>query len=97
MTAYVIRGALVTAVGSASLTLSEGEISIGSAQEIEASGLSRVQLAAIWDALPGTNRLRTVSPRPGGSGRRFRNCRYRPSWLLLARGPARSRPRSWVC
>jgi hypothetical protein len=57
MTVYVIRGALVTAVAAAPLTLSEDEVLIRSADEIEASGLSRVQLVAIWNALPGTDRI----------------------------------------
>ena len=69
MTAYVVRGALVTAVASAPLTLSEGEILIGSAQEIEASALSRGQLAAIWNGLPGTNPISRFKDRKSAARR----------------------------
>src|SRR3954471_22753530 len=69
MAAYVIRGTLVTAVASAPLTLSEGEVLIGSAEEIEASALSRVQLAAIWNALPGTTRISRFKDRKSAARR----------------------------
>ena len=55
MTAYVIRGVVVTAVAAAPLTLPEDEILIRSADEIAASGLPRAQLAAIWNARPGNH------------------------------------------
>ena len=54
MTLYIIRGDTVTAYASAPARASEDELRIRSAKEIETSGLSNAQMAAIWNALPGT-------------------------------------------
>src|SRR5205814_1851427 len=57
MTLYVIRGDSVTAHGSAPAIVSQGELVVQSIDDIEASGLSKVELTAIWNALPGTAKL----------------------------------------
>src|SRR3984893_1264919 len=54
MTLYMIRGDTVTAYASAPARASEDELRVRSAKEIETSGLSNAQMAAIWNALPGT-------------------------------------------
>ena len=54
MTLYMICGDTVTAYASAPARGSEDELRVRSAKEIEASGLSNAQMAAIWNALPGT-------------------------------------------
>ena len=54
MTLYIIRGDTVTAYASAPVRDSEGELRVRSAKEIEASRLTNAQMAAIWNALPGT-------------------------------------------
>jgi hypothetical protein len=54
MTLYIIRGATVTAYASPPARGSEDELRVRSAKEIEASGLTNAQMAAIWNALPGT-------------------------------------------
>src|SRR6202023_2002311 len=54
MTLYIIRGDTVTAYASAPARGSEDELRVRSAKEIETSGLSNAQMAAIWNALPGT-------------------------------------------
>jgi hypothetical protein len=54
MTLYIIRGDTVTAYASAPARASEDELRVRSAKEIEASRLSNAQMAAIWNALPGT-------------------------------------------
>ncbi len=54
MTLYIIRGDTVTAYASAPARASEDELRVRSAKEIETSGLSNAQMAAIWNALPGT-------------------------------------------
>src|SRR5712664_1177638 len=54
MTLYMIRGDTVTAYASPPARGSEDELRVRSAKEIEASGLTNAQMAAIWNALPGT-------------------------------------------
>jgi Protein of unknown function (DUF3489) len=54
MTLYIIRGDTVTAHASAPARASKDELQLRSAKELEASQLSNAQLAAIWNALPGT-------------------------------------------
>ena len=54
MTLYIIRGDAVTAYASAPARALEDKLRVRSAKEIETSGLSNAQMAAIWNALPGT-------------------------------------------
>jgi Protein of unknown function (DUF3489) len=54
MTVYIIRGDVVTARSSAPSKGAEGEVVIGSAEEIAGSALSLGQMVAVWNALPGT-------------------------------------------
>ena len=54
MTLYIIRGDTVTAYASPPARGSEDELRVRSANEIEASRLTNAQMAAIWNALPGT-------------------------------------------
>src|SRR6202158_649899 len=54
MTLYMICGDTVTAYASAPARTSEDELRVRSAKEIEASRLTNAQMAAIWNALPGT-------------------------------------------
>ena len=54
MTLYIICGDTVTAYASAPARGSEDELRVRSAKEIEASGLTNAQMAAIWNALSGT-------------------------------------------
>ena len=57
MIVYIIRGEAVIAHRSAPVSLSEGEVVIGSAEEIAVSGLSLARMVAIWNALPGTTSI----------------------------------------
>ena len=57
MTLYVIRGDSVTAYSSAPSTISDRELVVQSIEDIDASGLSKAELTAIWNALPGTTKL----------------------------------------
>ena len=57
MTVYIIQGEVVIAHRSAPVSLLEGEVVIGSADEIAASGLSLARMVAIWNALPGTTAI----------------------------------------
>ena len=71
MTLYVIRGDSVTAHSSAPATISDGELVVKSIEDIEASGLSKAELTAIWNALPGTTKLAKFKPqncRPAALG-----------------------------
>jgi hypothetical protein len=54
MTLYIIGGDTVTAYASTPARGSEDELRVRSAKEIEASRMSNGQMAAIWNALPGT-------------------------------------------
>jgi hypothetical protein len=54
MTLYIIRGVTVTSYASAPARGSEDELRVRSAKEIETSRMSNAQMAAIWNALPGT-------------------------------------------
>jgi hypothetical protein len=54
MTLYIIHGDTVTAYASPPARGSEDELRVRSAKEIETSQLSNAQMAAIWNALPGT-------------------------------------------
>jgi hypothetical protein len=60
---YVIRGETVIACTSAPELHSEGDIVIGSADEIAASGLSLARLVAVWNALPGTTAINKFQDR----------------------------------
>jgi hypothetical protein len=57
MTLYVIHGDEVAAFASAPPRAAEDELRVRSAKELEASGLSNARLVAIWNALPGTDRI----------------------------------------
>jgi hypothetical protein len=54
MRLYIIRGDTVTAYASPPTKSSEDELRVRSAKEIKASRLTNAQMAAIWNALPGT-------------------------------------------
>jgi hypothetical protein len=54
MTLYIIHGDTVTAYASAPVRASQDELRVRSAKEIETSRMSNAQMAAIWNALPGT-------------------------------------------
>ena len=57
MMLYVIRGDSVTAHAASLATISDGELVVQSIQDLEASGLSKAKLTAIWNALPGATKL----------------------------------------
>ncbi len=69
MTLYVIRGDSVTAYASPPATISEGEVVVQSIEDIEASGLSIAELAAIWNALPGATKLAKFKDRKAAARR----------------------------
>ena len=69
MTHYVIRGDSVTAHASPPATISEGELVVQSIEDIEASGLSKAELTAIWNALPGATKLAKFKDRKAAAQR----------------------------
>jgi hypothetical protein len=69
MTLYVIRGDRVTAHISPPATISEGELVVQSLDDIEASGLSKAGLTAIWNALPGATKLAKFKDRKAAAQR----------------------------
>jgi hypothetical protein len=54
MAVYIIHDDTVTACGSRPDRISEGDLVVGSADEIAASDLTLARMVAIWNALPGT-------------------------------------------
>lgn len=69
MTLYVIRGDSVTAHASLPATISAGELLVQSLEDIEASGLSKAELTAIWNALPGATKLAKFKDRKAAAQR----------------------------
>ncbi len=69
MTHYVIRGDSVTAHASPPATISESELVVQSIEDIEASGLSKAELTAIWNALPGATKLAKFKDRKAAAQR----------------------------
>src|SRR3954453_10307410 len=69
MVVYIIQGEVVIARQSAPGSLSEGEVVVGSAEEIMASGLSLARLVAIWNALPGTTAITKFQDRKAAARR----------------------------
>jgi hypothetical protein len=69
MTLYVIRGDCVTAHISPPAPISEGELVVQSLADIEASGLSKAELTAIWNALPGVSKLAKFKDRKAAAQR----------------------------
>ena len=69
MALYVIRGDSVTAHASPPATISEGELMVQSIEGIEASGLSKAELTAIWNALPGATKLAKFKDRKAAAQR----------------------------
>ncbi len=69
MTLYLIRGDSVTAHATAPEAISEGEVAVQSIEDIEASGLSKAELTAIWNALPGATKLAKFKDRKAAARR----------------------------
>src|SRR3954454_17667348 len=83
MTVYIIRGERVTAHRSAPELLSKGEVVIGSAEEITASGLALARMVAIWNALPGTTAITKFQDRKTAAQR---------LWTAFAQLPVEPEP-----
>jgi hypothetical protein len=83
MTLYIIRGATVTAYASPPARGSEDELRVRSAKEIEASGLTNAQMAAIWNALPGTTAVAKFKDRKTAVQR---------LWAAISQLPVASEP-----
>src|SRR4051812_8527567 len=83
MTVYIIQGETVTAYRSIPNPLSEGEIVVGSADEIAASGLSLARMVAIWNALPGTTAITKFQDRKTAAQR---------LWTAFAQLPVEPEP-----
>jgi hypothetical protein len=60
---YIIGNDGITLCRDASATVSEGEIVVTSKEELHAASLSGKRLLALWNALPGVERKKTVGDR----------------------------------
>src|SRR5260370_29260968 len=94
MTLYIIRDDTVTACASAPARASEDEFRVRSAKEIEASGLSNAQMAAIWNALPGTTPVAKFKDRKTAVQRLWAAFSQLPVASAPAGGSAGRRPGS---
>jgi hypothetical protein len=83
VTVYIVQGEAVTAHRSAPESLSKGEVVVGSADEIAASGLSLARMVAIWNALPGTTAITKFQDRKTAMQR---------LWTAFARLPVEPQP-----
>ena len=72
MTLYIIRGGTVAAYASAPARGSEDELRVSSAAELAGSGLSNSLLVAIWNRLPGVQRVSRFENRTVGLNRIWR-------------------------
>src|ERR1700687_5002119 len=94
MTLYMIRGDTVTAYASPPARGSEDELRVRSAKEIEASRLTNAQMAAIWNALPGTAPVAKFKDRNRAAQRLWAAFGQLPvSSAPASAGPARARSR----
>src|SRR4051794_20218497 len=63
MRIYIIGNDGITLCHEATSELNEGEIAIGSSEELHAASLSGKRLLALWNALPGVEKRRKVGDR----------------------------------
>src|ERR1700737_1202039 len=84
MTLYMIRDDTVTAYASAPARASEDELRVRSTKEIETSGLSNAQMAAIWNALPGTAPVAKFKDRKTAVQRLWAAFRQLPGFAVIA-------------
>jgi hypothetical protein len=63
MRIYIIGNDGITLCGEATPELNEGEIAIGSSEELHAASLSGKRLLALWNALPDVEKRRKVGDR----------------------------------
>src|ERR1700732_4512984 len=90
MMLYVIRGDSVTAHASPPAIISEGERVVQSIADIEASGLSKAKLTAIWNALPGATKLAKFKDRKAAAQRlwaAFAELPVDPEWAAGSPNP----------
>ena len=63
MRIYIIGNDGITLCHEATPELNEGEIAIGSSEELHAASLSGKRLLALWNALPGVEKRRKIGDR----------------------------------
>ena len=63
MRIYIIGNDGITLCREAPATVNEGEIAVGSNEELHAAPLSGKRLLALWNALPGVEKRRKVGDR----------------------------------
>ena len=65
MRIYIIGNDGITLCREAPATVNDGEIAVASQDELHAAPLSGKRLLALWNALPGVEKRRTVGDREG--------------------------------
>jgi hypothetical protein len=63
MRIYIIGNDGITLCGEATPELNEGEIAVGSSEELHNASLSGKRLLALWNALPGVEKRKKVGNR----------------------------------
>jgi len=76
MRIYLIGNDGIALCREAPTTVNDGEIAVASKEELHAAPLSGKRLLALWNALPGVEKRRTVGDRGAliGCGRQSRPC-----------------------
>jgi hypothetical protein len=92
MTLYIIRGDKAAAYASAPARASEDEVRLRSPKDLEGSRLSNAQLAAIWNAVPGTSPVSKFKDRKTAVQRVWAALRQLP--VVRAPGTGSARPRT---
>ena len=63
MRIYIIGNDGITLCREAPATVNDGEVAVASKEELHAAPLSGKRLLALWNALPGVEKRRTVGDR----------------------------------
>jgi hypothetical protein len=69
MPIYIIAGTKVTASSALPVNLPEGSIAVRSVEELQKAALSGADLAALWNAMPGTIRIAKFANRRSATQR----------------------------
>jgi hypothetical protein len=82
MRTYIIGNDGITLCREAPATLNDGEVVVASREELHAAPLSGKRLLALWNALPGVEKRRTVGDRKALIDRATKSCfnARRPDW-----------------
>jgi hypothetical protein len=91
MRVYIIGNDGITLCRTALATVNDGEIAVGSNEELRAAPLGAKRLLALWNALPGVEKRKKVGNRDALIDQLWSAIEALP---IRSRNPTRSPPRS---